>query len=91
MVSGTMICLIVTNRADDRILFGDFGQLGHVLANLHPGHIGIDRPEFAAYFYRRLRLQIKGLQVSWTTIHPDQDAIGFWFVGPGMVRGRRLP
>ena len=49
------------------------GLLGHQLAELDAGHVGVDRAERAAILGRRLRLGVPGLHVPGAAAEPEQD------------------
>ena len=69
----------VGHAADDGILIGLFGQLGHQLADSDSIHIGSDRfVQRPAIIRARLGLRVPGIQVRRTAPHPDLDD-GFGF------------
>ena len=68
-----MISLIVANRTDNREIIGNGRQTFHGLREKYPGCLSGDGSKLAPDFHRRLRLGVKRLVVTWTTIHPDQN------------------
>src|SRR5689334_9344967 len=70
MIAGSVVVLVVADRADDRKLVQAGSQLGHVLGELHARYGGVDGLKVAADFGRSLRLGVEGLEVSWSAIHP---------------------
>jgi len=61
------------DRANRHQLVHDASQFRQMLANLDARDGRADRPEFAAHFHRRFRLQIVQIQVRWTAGHKDHD------------------
>lgn len=94
VIPRTVVALVMANRADNRILVRDRGELRKVFADLDPRNVGVDRLELAANFDRSFRLGIKRLEVCWSTIHPDQDAAGWLFTwsiqGAGSLQMEQL-
>jgi len=81
VVTSTVIRLVVAYRPNDRILVGDLCELWQVFANTYPGHVGFNWPKFTSNLDGSFGLRIKGLEMRWPTIHPNQDAVALWF-GP---------
>ena len=72
-----MIVLIVTNRADDRQLVADRGQLGHVLGKVDSGNLGLNGGELTANLGGCVGLGIERLEVTRPAVEPDEDAARF--------------
>jgi hypothetical protein len=58
---------------DHAELIAALRELRHQLADFHPRHIGRDRLEFAAEFFRRFRFQVERVHVSRTAGQIDID------------------
>jgi hypothetical protein len=61
------VVVIGRDRAEERCLVHDACQTGHQLTDLDAWHVGSDRVEFAAYFGRRLRLEVERVEMGGAT------------------------
>ena len=74
MVARSVIGLIVTDRPDRGELVRNRSQPLHVLGELNAGQLGRDRIELAPNLGWSGWLGIEGLEVSRSSVHPNQDA-----------------
>ncbi len=74
MITGPVIVLVVSDRADDRQLVADGRQTRHVLREQHPGDARVDGIELATNLERRIGLGIEGFEVTGAPIEPEENA-----------------
>ena len=60
-------------RADDGQLVEHAGLARHVFANLHAGHVGLDRPKLAAILHGGVRLEVVHVHVRRAAGQVDHD------------------